>query len=322
MKTITKDWLNILFEKNTDPQTWQNIFEEVKKISLESPNSDEIRKKLSYGDRLISESAWELWKNYSNTANLASGRLIDFIKSPASEGKAVLLIDAMSIKELPLILHAAKDRDIKPEVKILGSEIPSDTDHFAHALGLTSRSKLENNSTPKSSIFAENKFYTDVTGYPFEDCLGSIPNEKNIFIWHTWLDDLMHNVEDRKIFDKQVEEKLTSDGFWNLVNKLRQGRKLLLLSDHGYAASYYFRDEKHPQVTKKFKDLFGAKRYVKSDNSNITNDFLPPLVFNKDQNLVIVGQYKWKVTGGFPHYCHGGLTLAEVSIPVIEFEAI
>lgn len=322
MKTVTKDWLNIFFENNTDQQTWQKIFDKVKRISLESPNSDEIRKSLACGDRLISESAWELWKTYSDNANLASVKLIDFIKSSSAEGKAVLLVDAMSIKELPLIIQAAKDRDIKTKINILGSEIPSDTDHFAQALGLTSRSKLENNSAPKSSIFVENKFYTDVTGYPFEDCLGSIPNEKNIFIWHTWLDDLMHTVEDRKPFDKQSEEKLTSEGFWNLINKLRQGRKLLLLSDHGYATSYYFRDDKNPMDTKKFKDLFGAKRYVKSDNLNITNEFLPPLVFNKDQHLVIIGQHKWKVTGGFPHYCHGGLTLAEVSVPVIEFETI
>jgi hypothetical protein len=34
--------------------------------------------------------------------------------------------------------------------------------------------------------------------------------------------------------------------------------------------------------------------------------------------VVVVGQRKWDVQGGFPHLCHGGLTLLEAAVPFIE----
>ena len=35
--------------------------------------------------------------------------------------------------------------------------------------------------------------------------------------------------------------------------------------------------------------------------------------------LVVVGQRKWKVRGGFPTLCHRGLSLLEAAVPIIEF---
>ena len=36
----------------------------------------------------------------------------------------------------------------------------------------------------------------------------------------------------------------------------------------------------------------------------------------------VVGPWKWKVEGGFPHIGHGGLTLAEVCVPFLLFPAL
>ena len=37
--------------------------------------------------------------------------------------------------------------------------------------------------------------------------------------------------------------------------------------------------------------------------------------------LAVLGQRKWAVQGGFPHLCHGGLSLLEAVVPFIEFAA-
>ncbi len=49
-----------------------------------------------------------------------------------------------------------------------------------------------------------------------------------------------------------------------------------------------------------------------------------PIVMSVDGHHVIMGQRKWEVQGGggFPHVCHGGLSLLGVAVPWIEFEGI
>jgi hypothetical protein len=49
---------------------------------------------------------------------------------------------------------------------------------------------------------------------------------------------------------------------------------------------------------------------------------MPPIVVSHNEHHIVMGQRKWKVQGGFPHVCHGGLSLLEVTVPWIEFEAI
>ena len=37
---------------------------------------------------------------------------------------------------------------------------------------------------------------------------------------------------------------------------------------------------------------------------------------------IVMGQRKWKVQGGFPHVCHGGMSLLEVAVPWIELQSL
>ncbi len=93
-------------------------------------------------------------------------------------------------------------------------------------------------------------------------------------------------------------------------------------SDHGYAVSKLFsREEIDPDVIEKLRENFGAARYKKA-NGPWQERFMPPIVMSAGGHHVIMGQRKWKVQGGFPHVCHGGLSLLEVAVPWIEFEAI
>ena len=208
-------------------------------------------------------------------------------------------------------------------VFVTGAEAPSDTDQFARALGLPSRSHLAGNGARGSFNLFPSKAYTDVISVPFEDSVGGIPHEPNVFVWHTWLDDLIHVY--KKLPDqiyKAASTTLQDDGFWKFVNRLRQGRKLVITSDHGYAVSRLFSSEEiDPDVIEKLRETFGAARCKKA-NGPWQERFMPPIVVSHNEHHVVMGQRKWKVQGSFPDVCHGGLSLLEVAVPFIELPPI
>src|SRR5262249_54334472 len=129
---------------------------------------------------------------------------------------------------------------------VRAAEVPTETDHFAAALGVSGRSKLSNNQPPSTFIFNGQDVYCDVFEQtPFADCVGSVPATPRLFLWHTWPDEeLIHQYENNKegpqIVEEQTREKLTGDDFWKLVNRMRKGRRLVITSDHGYATSKWF----------------------------------------------------------------------------------
>ena len=47
--------------------------------------------------------------------------------------------------------------------------------------------------------------------------------------------------------------------------------------------------------------------------------FMPPIVVIHNEHQIVMGQRTWKLQGSFPHECHGGLSLLEVTVPFIEF---
>ena len=82
------------------------------------------------------------------------------------------------------------------------------------------------------ALFSNRDLYTDIVNLPFEDC--SVPPGYNLVIWHTWLDDLIHLTH--RAPDQIASlglSTLQGDGFWGFVNRLRQGRDLVITSDHG-----------------------------------------------------------------------------------------
>ena len=46
------------------------------------------------------------------------------------------------------------------------------------------------------------------------------------------------------------------------------------------------------------------------------------MVMTYNNQHMIMGQWKWKVQGGFPHICHGGMSLLEVAVPYMELPAL
>ena len=316
----TPTWVDIILDSPSPTDAWDRVFARLRELAVSCSSPVDLHNQTVGPDRLLAETAWELWASYPNAARRTSSQLREWCAAPTSIGRAVLVLDALSLREMPWLLGGAQARNIQPsDVRVTGAEAPSDTDHFARALGAPSRSHLAGNGAPGSFNLFPAKAYTDVISMPFEDGVGVIPHESNVFVWHSWLDDLIH--VHKKLPDqiyKTASTTLQDDGFWKFVNRLRQGRKLIITSDHGYAVSKLFSSEEiDPEVIEKLRETFGAARY-KKENDPWQERFMPPIVVSHNEHHVVMGQRKWKVQGGFPHVCHGGLSLLEVAVPFIE----
>jgi len=188
-------------------------------------------------------------------------------------------------------------------------------------LGLPSRSALANNAKPGTFAIFGGACFSDVVRIPFEDY--TIPPDPNVVIWHCWLDDLIHL--HKKVPDQIISiasRVLQGDGFWNFVDKLRQGRSLVITSDHGYAVSKRFSSEvADPDAIDILRKTFGGSRN-KPMSEPWQERFMPPIVMSHNGQHVVTGQRKWTVQGGFPDICHGGMSLLEVAVPYVELPAI
>jgi hypothetical protein len=319
---MISEWADIIFSDVDSEEVWKLIFSKLLSLVNSRVSPDELHEATVIPDRLLSESAWELWEAFPSIALKTSKKLIDWTLSGINS-KAVLILDALSLRELSLIVKVAETKgNVLTRVDVAGSESPSTTEQFAKSLGLSSRGALRHNFKPASFQLFRGDCYTDVLNLPFEDC--SVPPVPNLVIWHVWPDELIHsqNRTPERI-SNQILKTLEGEGFWKFINSLRQGRELVITSDHGYAISKLFSAEViNKETTESLKSIFGASRYkyLSAEFSNI--NLLPPVFTVVKNYLVVMGQRKWKVQGGFPHVCHGGMSLLEVIVPFLEFKAL
>ena len=320
-------WVDLILGTADASEIWADIFARLRDLALDNPGAAAIHRETIIPDRFLAETAWDLWQEFPRCAPSVISDLKKFWVSAPGVGTAVLVLDALSLRELPLIVTAGKERGLDPVcIEVRASEVPTETDRFAEALGLPSRSKLYNNNAPDSFVFTGPDVHTELLESPFADCVATIPTTPRLFIWHKWPDEpLIHLHEDQKdgpaVVAVQTKKELSGDGFWALVNRLRQGRRLVITGDHGYAdASNFSNEEKNEDTVKLLRSFFGAGRSAKDDPAKPwPRQHLPPLVCRHNGWLAVMGQRKWSVQGGFPNLCHRGLSLLEAAVPFLEF---
>ena len=322
-------WVDAIVGESDPANAWKKILSALRELALASSKNGALDRATVAPDRLIANTAWNLWDVFQSNAPTAIDELKKFWVQTKASGTAVLLLDALSLRELPIIVAAAEERGLIPtRIDALASQVPSDTDHFAAALGISGRSKLFNNQPPASFIFSGPDVHTDVLDAPFADCTAMIPSKPRLFLWHKWPDEPLihlHAAQDDgpDIVASQIKHQISSPEFWQLIDRIRQGRRLVVTSDHGYAVSRFFSDEiRDSETVHLMRSVFGAKRYAaESATAPWPRRHLPPLVSRHNGQLVVLGQRKWAVQGGFPYLCHGGLSLLEAVVPFIEFPA-
>ncbi len=271
-------------------------------------------------DTLISGSAWELWFHVLDSNRKTSRLLKDFWREKP-DGKAVLILDALSMRETNWILTQADSRGYKVlNSKASLAEIPGDTTPFAKALGFNQRSFLTDNGGT-SSFFPG--AYTECANLPFKDCHSLVKSEPNIIFWNHWPDSAMHQYaadgDGGQKLTRDSAEILTSDDFWKFIERLTTGRELIITGDHGYANSGLFKDIQEKEQIDYMKKLFRSGRSTPATSDN-SHKWVPPLTLDLKENTLALGRRKWPSQGGYPTLTHGGLSLLEMAVPFIQIE--
>jgi hypothetical protein len=327
MTESSSEWVDIIAAGGDPAVTWKQILNKVRDLALQSARSGFLDRATVVPDRLLANTAWSLWGDLLNYAPRVVDELKKFWVQTTASGTAILVLDALSLRELPIIAGAASDHGVTAtRLDAFITEVPTETDRFAEALGVSGRSRLFNNQPPASFIFGGPHVYSHVLDAPFGDCADSVPSKPRLFLWHKWPDEpLIHlyagHDDGPEALASRMKEQLTSPEFWEFVDQMRQGRRLVITSDHGYAVSRSFSDEiKETDIVQSLRNTFGAKRCANElAAAPWPLNHLPPLVSRHNGRLAVIGQRKWAVQGGFPHICHGGLSLLEAAVPFIEF---
>ncbi len=111
----------------------------------------------------------------------------------------------------------------------------------------------------------------------------------------------------------------SSDDFSAFVEYLAMGRRLIITSDHGYAATGYFSDA-DGEGGRFLKQAFASGR--NKAGTGDTGPLLPPVALQMNSphgaHLLALGRRKWRSQGGYPTLTHGGLSLLKVPPPFVE----
>lgn len=314
--------------QGTDTEAWGVIINRAvdmasKPLAAGSAPSEIVKRdrEIAELDLFLSTSGWDLWQAFGSCVERTSDRLLRWWAEPFS-AKAVLILDGLSLRELPWLLQGAKEHGFTlHEVGANASELPGETDEFAHALGFASRSKLQNNGGGLAHKLQSAQ--TETVDLPWKDCEALVANTPNQIFWHHWPDAKLHDGsgagQGLEPLTKDIAQQLTSDDFWAFVGRLATGRRLVITSDHGYAATGYFPDV-DGEVGQFLKQTFSGGR--SKSGTGDTGPFVPPVALQitspHGAHLLALGRRKWRNPGGYPTLTHGGLTLLEVLSPFVE----
>ncbi len=309
-------------------QAWSAILEYAWDV-FSSPVQGKTRAEITARDRALASidlflatAGWDLWASYEQAVPRTADILAEWWTC-RSGGRAVLILDGLSLREVPWILEQARKRGYTlHQARPTGAELPADTTPFTNALGLPSRSSLANNGAPASNRLGGAR--TDTVDLPWEDCVPLISPEPSWVLWHQWPDKRVHDLDGHgKGIDRllqETRETLTGDAFWKLVERLSNGRRLVITADHGYAASGGFPDVVDPEQSKYLKRVYKAGRFTSGGAEEPV--WVPPLDLDiqttHGRYRFVLGRRKWKAQGGYPTLTHGGLTVLEVAVPFIE----
>ncbi|QVL51157.1 MAG: hypothetical protein KFB96_12605 [Thiocapsa sp.] len=272
-------------------------------------------------DHWLATAGWDLWSDYETSVPRTAPALGDWWAS-RSPGRAVLILDALSLREAPWILHQAELRGYSiQQARPTGAELPPNTTPFAKALGFAQRSALGNNGAGNAHKLPGAR--TESVDIAWADCAKLIGAEPDWVFWHRWPDHRLHDHDEPgqglATLTQEVETQLTGDAFWSLVERLSTGRRLVLTADHGYAASGQFPDSGKDEA-ESLKGRFKSGRAVESAEE--PGNWSPPLDLAIDsahgRHLYVNGRRKWKSQGGYPTLTHGGLSILEVAVPFVE----
>ena len=273
-------------------------------------------------DLFLATAGWDLWSSYYDSVPRTTERLVSWWNT-TPPGRAVLILDALSLRESPWLIHGAEERGYMVHIAAAtGAEVPADTHPFARALGFGQRSALENNGAGGTHRLPGAR--TDSIDLPWRECVELVDASLDWVMWHHWPDERIHDLDapgrGLATLATEAATQLKSDDFWALIERLTTGRRLVITGDHGYAATGLFPDTCERDQSMHLRTLYKSGR--SASRATPSGSWVPPidvvLATPSGQYAFVLGRRKWKSPGGYPTLAHGGLSLLEVAVPFIE----
>jgi hypothetical protein len=294
--------------KEPSQDAWRLVIEQALAIASQPLGTGNAPGEVTKRDReigtlhlFLSACGWDLWRDFGSAVERTSDRLVRWWAEPYAS-KAVLILDGLSLRELPWLIDGAKKRGFTlHDVTAYASELPSDTNSFARALGFGSRSQLQNNGGGGNHKLTPSR--TECIDLPWKDCADLIDATPNWIFWHPWPDSMVHDGagagQGLDTLTRDAADRLSSDEFWSFVERLAIGRRVVITSDHRYAATGLFFDAGDEQAAF-LKTTFKSGRFITGDHD--AGPFLPPVALPVKTflgaNLLAVGRWKWRSQGG------------------------
>ena len=135
-----------------NPHAWATLFDYgwsvcSAPLQVDKASSEVVRRDAEVGaaDLFLATAGWDLWRSFETVVPHTSDALISWWGARAS-GRAVLILDALSLREVPWLLEGAAQRGYTVhQERVTGAELPADTTPFAKSLGFVGRGTLQNN---------------------------------------------------------------------------------------------------------------------------------------------------------------------------------
>jgi len=293
---IETDFIMNLIESN-DPV--QLVGEKVLKIWLNEAEKDNKTEGYYYKgeeevkdfEEFLLESYWEFYDLLAK-ACLEEKEVLQLYPD-----SAIVIMDGMSIRESVLLYKSLKSIGYDVSHNFNFSAVPSDTEFF--------RSKIKKSIGNFSQI--NNPENIRLAG-------------KEKYIWSYFPDVMLDKIKTGHTVISSLDEmyKVVEKIILEILSKLNS-EKIVITSDHGYIrteAGFVFSVSE--KARRKFQQIFCSKRYVEMDNFDVENLIREGYIKEFNGYYVTKSRYLWPVPGKYSIYIHGGLSLMECFVPVLE----
>ena len=151
----------------------------------------------------------------------------------------------------------------------------------------------------------------------------AIKGKDIIYIYHDKIDASSHN-DESTVFDACTNTVQELKNLVNIICGSLNGVNVIITSDHGFLYTYKGLNEEDKMERSSFKKdiIEQGRRYVITDDQ-ADPDFLMPVkgIYNDSNMLGFAPRENIRIKGaGGINFVHGGTSLQEICVPVIEYK--
>jgi hypothetical protein len=265
-------------------------------------------------EELILNTASGVYDELTALAGIKS----DFLNLLSFSKTALVILDGLSLRELPVLSKLAKDTNYKTiDRGYRYSALPSDSESFIYQKIIGKRispSQLENRK--EFSTINVRTFYYDT---PVR-CFDLKPGGSSFLLWSSFPDGTYMNFEARTSLHFETLVKQFDVVWKNIILAIPKDYQIIITSDHGYIyLNTGYESNEKGEASLRFLEQNRSRFFEPESNIPDKSD----LQIISDMNLAMIrGRIKNRPKGSASNkvFRHGGLSLMEVITPYLVFE--